>query len=137
MVPKVDILHMSYGGCGGQEGGAVDKIVPKTFARCEEPSCQFIMELEDEISAKRVLQNHMFMAQKRQEQIHKQEMCGKKRGRRRVASNQEIEKTSKNKNKLIKRLNMTTLGHRMWPEESDTFLSQVCQKRLCKFKSWM
>ena len=63
VVPKVDILHLSYGGCGGQEGGAKDKIVPKTFASCEE--CQFNMEMEDEISAMRVLQNHKFVAHKK------------------------------------------------------------------------
>ena len=59
----------------------------------------------------RVLRNHMFVAHKKQEQIHQQEMCGRKRGRRRVASHQVLEKTSEHRNKLIKRLNMTTLGH--------------------------
>jgi hypothetical protein len=57
-----------------------------------------------------------------QEAGAEQEMYWRKRGRRRVASNQELEKTSENKKKLIKRLNMTTLGHGTWPEESHTYL---------------
>ena len=82
-VPKVvgkDMMRLSNGKCGGQEGGARNKIVPKTFVNCEEPFCQFNMELEDEISAKRVLQNHMFVAHKRQEQNHKQKLCGRDGG---------------------------------------------------------
>jgi hypothetical protein len=75
MVPKVDMLHWSNGKCGGQEGGAKDTIVPKTSARCEE--CQFNMEMKDEVSAQRVLKNHMFVAHTRQEQNHQQQLCGK------------------------------------------------------------
>ena len=62
--PKVEMLPLSYGKSGGQEGGAQGKIIPKIFARCEESSCQFTMELEDEVSALRVLENHMFVAHK-------------------------------------------------------------------------
>ena len=79
VVPKVDMLPLSYGKCGGQEGGAKDKIVPKTFA-CEEPSCQFNMEMKDEVSAQRVMKNHMFVAHKRQEKNHQQQLCGRKGG---------------------------------------------------------
>jgi hypothetical protein len=75
---------------GGQEGGTRNKIVPKTFVKCEEQFCQFSMELEDEISAKRVLQNHMFVAHKRQDQDHKQRLCGRKGGRRRGAKNKIV-----------------------------------------------
>ena len=64
-MPKVDMLHLSNGKCGGQEGGAKNKTVPTTFVRCDEQSCQFSMELEDEVSAKRVLQNNNFVAHKR------------------------------------------------------------------------
>jgi hypothetical protein len=88
VVPKVDILHLSYGGCGGQEGGAKDEIVPNTFASCEE--CQFNMDMEDEISAMRVLQNHKFVAHKRQEQDPQQKLCGRKGGRRRGAKNKIV-----------------------------------------------
>jgi hypothetical protein len=63
--------------------GVKDKIVPKTIARCKESSCQFSIEMEDEVSALRVLSNHMFVAHKRQEQNHQQELGGRKRGRRR------------------------------------------------------
>jgi hypothetical protein len=62
----------------------------KIFARCEESSCQLNMVLEDEISAKRVLSNHMFVAHKRQEQDHQQKLCGKKGGRRGGAKNKII-----------------------------------------------
>ena len=31
VVPKVDMLPVSYGKSGGQEGGAQRKIIPKTF----------------------------------------------------------------------------------------------------------
>ena len=36
------------------------------------------MEKEDEVSALRVLENHKFVAHKRQEQNHQQELCGRK-----------------------------------------------------------
>ena len=42
------------------------------------------MEQEDKVSAMRVLRNHMFVAHKRQEQIHQKEMCeeeGPEKGR--------------------------------------------------------
>ena len=32
--PKVEMLPLSYGKSGGQEGGAQGKIIPKIFARC-------------------------------------------------------------------------------------------------------
>jgi hypothetical protein len=57
-------------------------VVPKILARCEEPSCQFNLEMKDEVSAQRVLKNHMFVAHKRQEQDHQQKLCGRKGGRR-------------------------------------------------------
>jgi hypothetical protein len=90
VVPKLDMLPLSYGKCGGQEGGAKDKIVPKTFARCKESSCQFSIEMEDEVSALSVLSNHMFVAHKRQEQNHQQELGGRKRGRRRGAKDKIV-----------------------------------------------
>jgi hypothetical protein len=66
----------------GQEGGAKNKIVPKTFVRCDEQSCQFSMELEDENSAKRVLQNHKFVAHKRLEENQQRRLYGRKGGRK-------------------------------------------------------
>ena len=69
VVPQVEILPL-YGQSGGQEGGAQKTLIPKTFVRCEEVSCQFNMELDDQVSAQRVLENHMFVAHKRQEQNH-------------------------------------------------------------------
>ena len=80
VVPKVEILPL-YGQSGGQEGGAQQKLIPKTFVRCEELSCQFSMELEDQVSAISGLENHKFMAHKRQKQNHQQELCGTKGGR--------------------------------------------------------
>ena len=35
VVPRVDMLPLSYGQSGGQEGGGQGKIIPKTFARCK------------------------------------------------------------------------------------------------------
>jgi hypothetical protein len=96
----------------------------ETLVKCEEPYCQFSVEIEDMVYAPRVLRNHMFVAHKRQGQIIQQEMSGRKRGRRKVTSNQELEKTSEN-NKLIKRLNMSTLGHRIWPEKSSILKSSL------------
>ena len=58
------------GGNGGQEGGATEKKIPKSVRR-EETSCQFSKELEDETSAKRILDNHRFVAHGRQMQYHK------------------------------------------------------------------
>ena len=49
-VPKIEMLSL-HGQSGGQEGGAQKKIIPQTFVRCEELSCQFSMELENEVSA--------------------------------------------------------------------------------------
>ena len=118
VLSKVDMLHLSHGKCGGL-GGANEKQIPKNIVRlagkleetleetpktvekCEEPYCQFSMELEDKVSAPRVLGNHMVVAHKRQGQITQQEMTGRKRGRKRIASTQVLGKTSENKNKLI------------------------------------
>ena len=49
---------------GGREGGAYVNRIPKSV-KCEEDSCQFTVELEDETSAKRVLANHKFVTQDR------------------------------------------------------------------------
>ena len=84
VVPKVDMLPLIYGQSGGQEGGTQGKIIPKTFARCEEPSCKFSMELDDNVSALSVLENHVFVAHKRQEQHHQQGLCGRKGGQKRA-----------------------------------------------------
>ena len=48
------------------------------------------MVLEDEISAKRVLQNHKFVAHKRQYQGPQQKLYGRKGGRRRDAKNKIV-----------------------------------------------
>ena len=48
------------------------------------------MELEDEISAKRVLQNHKFVAHKRQEHDQQHKLCGRKGGRRRGAKHKIV-----------------------------------------------
>ena len=68
MAPKVDMLPLSYGTCGGQ----------------------FSLELEDKVSPMRVMSNHMFVAHKRQEQNHQQELGGRKRGRRRGAKHKIV-----------------------------------------------
>ena len=70
VVAKVEELPLLY----EQSGGAQGKTTPKIFARCGESSCQFSMELEDEVSALRVLRNHIFVAHKRQEQDHQQKL---------------------------------------------------------------
>ena len=49
VVLEVEMLPLLYGQSGGQEGGAQGKTIPKTFARCEESSCQLSMELKDEV----------------------------------------------------------------------------------------
>ena len=85
VVPVVKILPLLYGQSGGQKGGAQGIIIPKTFARYEEPSCKFSMELDDDISALRVLENHKFVAHKRQVQHHQQGLCGRKGGQKRGA----------------------------------------------------
>jgi hypothetical protein len=90
VVSTEEMLPLSNGQKGGL-GGANKKQTPKSLF-CEEPSCQFSMGQEDKVSAVRVLRNHMFVAHKKQEQIHQQEMCGRKRGRRRVASHQVLER---------------------------------------------
>jgi hypothetical protein len=89
VVPQAEIVPL-YGQNGGQEGAAQKKVIPKTFVKCEELSCQFNMVLEDEFSARRVLENHRIVAHKRQEQIHQQELCGRKGGRRRGAKNKTV-----------------------------------------------
>ena len=66
VVAKVEELPLLY----EQSGGAQGKTTPKIFARCGKSSCQFSMELEDEVSALRVLRNHIFVAHKRQEHDH-------------------------------------------------------------------
>jgi hypothetical protein len=48
------------------------------------------IEMKDEVSAQRVLKNHMFVAHTRQEQNHQQQLCGKKGGRRRGAKNKIV-----------------------------------------------
>ena len=48
---KQEVVPLLYGDSRGQEGGGQGKTKHKTFARCEEPSCQFNMELEVEVSA--------------------------------------------------------------------------------------
>jgi hypothetical protein len=68
VVPKVDMLHLS----------------------CEEPSCQFNMEMKDKVSAQRVMMNHMFVDHKRQEQNQQQQLCGKKGGWKGGAKNKII-----------------------------------------------
>ena len=37
VVKEVAMLSLSYGQSGGQGGGGQGKIIPQTFARCEEP----------------------------------------------------------------------------------------------------
>ena len=54
VVPTVKMLPLSNGKKGCQKGGANGKTIPKTFVRCEEPSCQFSMKQEDKVSAMRV-----------------------------------------------------------------------------------
>ena len=54
-------ISLSSGGGGGREGGTSFNRIPKSV-RIDEHSCQFIVELEDETSAKRVLANHKFVA---------------------------------------------------------------------------
>jgi hypothetical protein len=48
------------------------------------------LELKNEVSPMRVLSNHMFVAHKRQEQNHQQELGWRKRGRRRGATNKIV-----------------------------------------------
>ena len=64
------------GQIGGQEGGALDKIIPKTSVSCIVADCQFRMEQVDEITAKRVLKNHVFVAHRQQTQTHLQQRKG-------------------------------------------------------------
>merc|ERR1719318_1289052 len=67
---------------GGQEGGAyTKKIIPKSV-KCDEDSCQFSVELEDETSTQRVLANHRFVAHVRQTQHCKQNVNSKSRSRK-------------------------------------------------------
>ena len=56
-------------------------------------SCQFKMELDDEVSTKRVLDNHMFVAHREKEQHHQQELCGRKGGQEGGAQKNIIPKT--------------------------------------------
>ena len=77
---------------GARKGAPSEKQYPKTFARCEESSCQLSMELENEVSALRLLKNHMFVAHKRQEQDHQQELCGRKGGWRSGAKNKIVDR---------------------------------------------
>ena len=65
------------GQIGGQEGGALDKIIPKTSVSCIVADCQFRMEQVDEINAKRVLENHVFVVHRQQTQTHLQQRKGK------------------------------------------------------------
>ena len=65
---------------GGQEGGAyTKKIIPKSV-KCDEDSCQFSVELEDETSTQRVLANHRFVAHGKQTKHCKQKLSSKPRG---------------------------------------------------------
>ena len=78
------------GQSGGQEEGAQQKIIPKTVAYCEVVSFQFTIELDDEVSPKRVVDNHMFVADREKEQHHQQELCGRKGGRRGGAKKKSV-----------------------------------------------